>query len=171
MVLARRRALELKPSSPSYALNLMHGLELEQDYTQALHLALHFCTTTQYVPYPPAAQPSSMYSDHTCCHQALMRVVTAWKNCRIVVQSSCVPCILDFAVGHSGWLLHCYAAFFQRLLGGWMLHEQLHHGACLLVGWNAATTVRHGKHSVCTGQFENSFMFLFCCVLLIAEFI
>ena len=49
-MLACRRALELKPSSPSYALNLMHGLELEQDYTQALNLALNFCTTTKYGP-------------------------------------------------------------------------------------------------------------------------
>ena len=43
----RRRALELKPSSPSYALNLMHGLELEQAYGKALQLALEFCQATK----------------------------------------------------------------------------------------------------------------------------
>lgn len=46
--MACRRALELKPSSPSYALNLMHGLELEQAYGKALQLALDFCTATKY---------------------------------------------------------------------------------------------------------------------------
>ena len=59
--LACRRALELKPSSPSYALNLMHGLELEQDYTQALHLALNFCATTKYVV---PCTPSSFTQQH-----------------------------------------------------------------------------------------------------------
>ena len=42
-----RRALELKPSNPSYALNLMHGMELNQEYAKALHLALHFCQSNQ----------------------------------------------------------------------------------------------------------------------------
>lgn len=42
-----RRALELKPSSPSYALNLMHGLELDQEYGTALQLALDFCKATK----------------------------------------------------------------------------------------------------------------------------
>ncbi|KAL0051898.1 hypothetical protein WJX82_004074 [Trebouxia sp. C0006] len=42
-----RRALELKPSSPSYALNLMHGMELDQDYGKALQLALDFCRATK----------------------------------------------------------------------------------------------------------------------------
>ena len=44
-----RRALELKPTNPSYALNLMHGMELDQAYGKALQLALHFCQATKYV--------------------------------------------------------------------------------------------------------------------------
>ena len=67
--MACRRALELKPSSPSYALNLMHGLELQQAYGKALQLALDFCTATRYGkpsccwPHTPSTTQVPMCSD------------------------------------------------------------------------------------------------------------
>lgn len=73
-----RRALDLKPSSPSYALNLMHGLELEQDYSQALHLALHFCTTTEYALNAPITAAWTLILLHVL--KVLLMVIIAWKN-------------------------------------------------------------------------------------------
>ncbi len=39
-------AVEAVPSSPSYALNLMHALELEQAYSAAVAVAISFCRAT-----------------------------------------------------------------------------------------------------------------------------
>ena len=43
----RRMALQGAPSSPSYALNLMHALELQQDYARAVHVAVDYCAATR----------------------------------------------------------------------------------------------------------------------------
>ena len=42
----RRRAVAMKPQSASYALNLMHALELELAYNEALDVAASFCRST-----------------------------------------------------------------------------------------------------------------------------
>lgn len=47
--LLRRRAVAQKPQSASYALNLMHSLELELSYNEALDVAAAFCRSTKCV--------------------------------------------------------------------------------------------------------------------------
>lgn len=47
--LLRRRAAAQKPQSASYALNLMHSLELELSYNEALDVAASFCRSTKCV--------------------------------------------------------------------------------------------------------------------------
>ncbi|KAK9812932.1 hypothetical protein WJX72_005941 [[Myrmecia] bisecta] len=42
-----RRAYQEQPTSPSYALNLMHTLELEQAYNEGLDIVAAFCKTTR----------------------------------------------------------------------------------------------------------------------------
>ena len=49
----RRRAVAMKPQSASYALNLMHALELELAYNEALDVAASFCRSTTCVTLNP----------------------------------------------------------------------------------------------------------------------
>lgn len=44
----------MKPQSASYALNLMHALELELAYNEALDVAASFCRSTTCSPLPVA---------------------------------------------------------------------------------------------------------------------
>ena len=47
MLLLGRMAGAAAPDSPSYALNLVHALELHQDYGEAVRVTLDFCQTTK----------------------------------------------------------------------------------------------------------------------------
>ena len=48
-----RRAVAMRPQSASYALNLMHALELELAYNEALDVAAAFCRSTTCLTLDP----------------------------------------------------------------------------------------------------------------------
>ena len=44
-----RQATVRRPGNPSYALNFVHALELEQAYEEAIEATITFCNATEYV--------------------------------------------------------------------------------------------------------------------------